>query len=192
MYFDFIELGTATMILFAVLNIIGSIPIILKIKQSSGTIEAEKASIVALLIMVGFLFIGEQILGLIGISVFDFAVAGSFILFFLALEMILGIKLFKEDKDAGKTASIVPLAFPIIAGAGSMTSLIALRAEFSTLNILIAILINMTLVYLVLKSTSRIERFLGKGGIAVLQKVFGIILLSIAVKLFSSNAKEIF
>lgn len=184
-YFDIREMVTASMILFAVIDIVGSVPIIIDLRQRVGHIQSEKASIVALVIMVVFLFVGESILGLIGIDVESFAIAGSFILFFLALEMILGIRLYKDD--APETASIVPLAFPLIAGAGSMTALLSLRAEFAVQNIIVAIVFNILVVYAVLKLSARIERLLGKGGISVLRKVFGIILLAIAVKLFKTN-----
>lgn len=183
--FDLIQIGTATMVLFAVVDIIGSIPLILDLKQKAGKIEPEKASIVALLIMVLFLFLGESILKVIGIDVGSFAIAGSFILFFMALEMILGIKLYKDEK--AETASVVPLAFPIIAGAGTMTSLLSLRAEYESVNIIIAIILNMIFVYIVLKNTYRLEKFLGASGISIIRKVFGIILLAIAVKLFKTN-----
>lgn len=189
--YNFQAVITATMILFAVIDIIGSIPLIIQIKQKAGEIHPLKATLVALGIMIMFLFLGEKILTLIGISVESFAVAGSFILFAMAVEMIFGVTLFKEDGPP-KTASIVPLAFPIIAGAGTMTSLLSLRAEFATINILIAIGVNMVIVWLTLILTSRIEKFLGTGGIAIIRKVFGIILLAIAVKLFSSNAKILF
>ncbi len=183
--FDFIQIGTVTMVLFAVVDIIGSIPLILDLKQKVGKIEPEKASIVALLIMILFLFLGESILKIIGVDVGSFAIAGSFILFFMALEMILGIKLYKDEKP--ETASVVPLAFPIIAGAGTMTSLLSLRAEYETINIIIAIFINMIFVYAVLKNTYRLEKFLGVSGISIIRKVFGIVLLAIAVKLFKTN-----
>lgn len=192
MSFDFTEIATATMVLFAVIDIVGSIPLIIDIKQKAGAIHPAKASVVALVIMIAFLLIGEEILGLIGIGVNSFAVAGSFILFFMSLEMILGHKFFKEDEHIQKTASIVPLAFPIIAGAGTMTSLLSLRAEYAMENILVAVGVNMIVVYVVLRLTAKIERFLGPGGIAILRKVFGIILLAIAVKLFSTNAKVLF
>ena len=184
--FSWVEIFKATMVLFAVVDIIGSIPMIIKLKEQSGDIHPLRASIVSLCIMLGFLILGESILHLFGVEVEAFAVAGAFILFAMALEMILGVRLFR-DEVSGKTASIVPLAFPIIAGAGSMTSIISLRAEFSEINISIAILINIIIVYTVLKLTRVIERFLGDGGIAILKKVFGIILLAIAVKLFTSN-----
>tara|TARA_B100000809_G_C15139852_1_gene532594 strand:+ start:7559 stop:8125 length:567 start_codon:yes stop_codon:yes gene_type:complete len=185
MLFDFKEIVTASMILFAVIDIVGSIPIIIELRQKVGHIESEKASVVALIIMVVFLFVGESILELIGIDVNSFAIAGSFILFFLALEMILGIRLYKDD--APQTASIVPLAFPLIAGAGTMTALLSLRAEYAVQNIIVAIFVNMVLVYIVLKSSAYLERKIGAGGLAVLRKIFGVILLAIAVKLFRTN-----
>jgi len=177
----------ATMVLFAVIDIFGSIPIIIKVKERSGDIYPGRITIVSSVLMILFLVGGEQLLGLFGVNIQSFAVAGSIILFLMAMEMILGVELFKEQNTTGKSASIVPLAFPIIAGAGSMTSLISLRAEYEMSNILIAIVINMLVVYLVLKLTKRIERLLGSGGIAILKKVFGIILLAIAIKLFASN-----
>ena len=186
MYFDIKEVGTATMILFAVIDIVGSVPIIIDLRQKAGHLRSGLASVVALILMVVFLFLGKSMLNLIGIGVSDFAIAGSLVIFFIALEMILGIQLYKED-DSPSTASVVPLAFPLIAGAGTLTTLLSLRAEYHVLNILIAIFINIGLVYLVLKTTQRIERFLGKGGISVLRKVFGVILLAIAVKLFRTN-----
>ena len=189
--FSWIEIFKASMVLFAVIDILGSIPIIIKLKERSGEIHAVKASLVSLFIMISFLILGEGILGLFGVNVEAFAVAGSIILFAMALEMILGVSLFK-DEVTSNTASIVPLAFPIIAGAGSMTSIISLRAEYHQLNIFIAIFINILLVFVVLKLTKAIEKIMGKGGIAILQKVFGIILLAIAVRLFSENAKELF
>ncbi len=189
--FNFADIFKATMVLFAVIDAIGSIPLIIKIKERSGDIHELRTSTVALGIMIGFLILGESILNLFGVEVESFAVAGSFILFAMSLEMILGVKLFR-DSATGKTASIVPLAFPIIAGAGTMTSIVSLRAEYATINIVMAILINVIFVFLVLKLTRRIERLLGEGGIAILQKVFGIILLAIAVKLFTTNMRAMF
>lgn len=186
------EIATASMVLFAVIDIIGAIPVILKVKKKAGNIHSGKATLVSLVLMIAFLFFGEKLINFIGIDVNSFAVAGSFVILFLALEMILGINLFKADETDYKTASIVPIAFPLIAGAGSMTTVISLRAEYETMNIAIAIVLNMVLVFAVLRLTGRIERILGEGGIAVLQKVFGIILLAIAVKLFSSNVKVMF
>lgn len=190
MQFDWKEIFPATMILFAVIDIIGSIPIVVDLKQRAGKIQSEKATIVAGVIMVAFLFVGEEILSLIGVDVNSFAVAGSFILFFMALEMILGIQLYKDDTPG--TASIVPLAFPLIAGAGTMTSLLSLRAEFRVENIIAAILINIVFVYFVLKSSGKIEKVLGTQGIGVIRKIFGVILLAIAVKLFAANIQNLF
>ncbi|TRO67585.1 MarC family protein [Christiangramia sabulilitoris] len=187
---DFKQIFTAGMVLFAVIDIIGNIPIIIDLRKKVGHIQSEKASVVAGIIMVVFLFLGKEILNLIGIDVNSFAVAGSFILFFLALEMILGISLYKDD--APETASVVPLAFPLIAGAGTMTSLVSLQAEYETINIIVAIVINIIFVYLVLKSSSRIEKILGSQGINVIRKVFGVILLAIAVKLFAANIQNLF
>ncbi len=189
--FSSIELFKASTVLFAVIDIVGSIPIIIKIKEKAGEIHALYASVVAMCIMIGFLILGESILALFGVNVESFAVAGSLILFAMSLEMILGIHLFR-DTSSGKTASIVPLAFPIIAGAGSMTTIISLRAEFEAINIVLAIVINIAIVYIVLKLTKRLEIILGEGGIAILKKVFGIILLAIAVKLFTTNIKALF
>ena len=187
---DFRQIFTAGMILFAVIDIIGNIPIIIDLRKKVGHIQSEKASIVAGIIMIVFLFLGKEILNLIGIDVNSFAVAGSFILFFLALEMILGISLYKDD--APETASVVPLAFPLIAGAGTMTSLVSLQAEYETVNIIVAIVINIIFVYLVLKSSGKIEKVLGAQGINVIRKVFGVILLAIAVKLFAANIQSLF
>lgn len=181
----------STMVLFAVIDIVGSIPVLMDIKGKAGDIHPGRATIVSLGIMLAFLFIGESIITFLGVDINSFAVAGSFILFFMSLEMILGVELFKQDASSMKTATIVPVAFPVIAGAGSMTSILSLRAEFDQLNIMLAILLNMALVFIVLKNLGRLERILGEGGIAVLRKVFGIILLSIAVKLFTSNLQHL-
>ncbi|WP_298474712.1 MarC family protein [uncultured Maribacter sp.] len=188
--FDFREIASSGMILFAVIDIIGSIPIIIGLRKKVGHIQSEKASLVAASIMIAFLFIGEEILKLIGIDVNSFAVAGAFILFFMALEMILGITLYKDDEP--ETASIVPIAFPLIAGAGTMTSILSLRAEYHVENIIVAIVVNIIFVYIVLKSSKKIEHILGKNGINVIRKVFGVILLAIAVKLFAANINQLF
>ncbi|HZH69786.1 MAG TPA: MarC family protein [Flavobacteriaceae bacterium] len=188
--FDVKEMITATMILFAVIDIIGSIPIIVDLRKKVGHIQSEKATIVAALLMIVFLFVGKEILNLIGIDVNSFAVAGAFILFFLAIEMILGVNLYKDDTP--QTASIVPIAFPLIAGAGTLTTILSLRAEYEVINIIIAILINSIFVFAVLKSSGKIERVLGKNGISVVRKIFGVILMAIAVKLFTSNIMGLF
>ncbi len=189
--FDWIELFKVTTVLFAVIDIVGSVPLIIKLKERTGELNAARTSFVSLFIMVGFLFLGDSILKLFGVTVESFAVAGAMILFAMALEMILGVRLFR-DEVSGKTASVVPLAFPIIAGAGTMTTLIALKAEYQTINILISILINVIIVFVTLKLTRRIENLLGEGGIAILKKVFGIILLAIAIKLFTTNLSALF
>lgn len=184
------DVFTIGMILFAVIDIVGSIPIIVDLRSKMGHIQSEKATIVAAIIMIAFLFVGEEILKLIGIDANSFAVAGSFVLFFLALEMILGIRLYKEDNPS--TASIVPIAFPLIAGAGTMTTILSLRAVYDNINIIIAIIINVIVVYGVLKSSGKIERLLGNNGLGVIRKIFGVILLAIAVKLFAANVKGLF
>lgn len=190
MELDFREIITVGMVLFAVIDIVGTIPIIVDLRTKHGHIESEKASVVAGLIMIIFLFIGEEFLNLIGIDVHSFAVAGSFVLFFLALEMILGIRIYRDEESS--TASIVPLAFPLIAGAGTMTTLLSLRSQFHTINIVMAIVLNIIVVYLVLKSSSKIEKMLGKNGLGVIRKTFGVVLLAIAVKLFAANVKGLF
>jgi multiple antibiotic resistance protein len=186
------EIATATMVLFAVIDIIGNIPIIIDLRKKVGHIQSEKAAIIAGLIMIAFLFLGKSILNLIGIDVNSFAVAGSFILFFLAFEMILGISFFKEEETNAITASVFPLAFPLLAGPGSLTSILALRAEFQTANIIIAIVINMLIMYIVLKTSQKIERLVGENGIQIIRKIFGVVLLAIAVKLFATNVKLLF
>ncbi len=188
--FNLKQVFAATMVLFAVIDIIGSIPIIVDLRKKSGKIQSEKASLVAGVLMIVFLFLGKEILNLIGIDVYSFAVAGAFILFFLALEMILGITLYKDETPG--TASVVPLAFPLIAGAGTMTSILSMRAEYETLNIIVAIVINIIFVYIVLKSSRKIESVLGAQGINVIRKIFGVILLAIAVKLFAANIQSLF
>ncbi|RLD81935.1 MAG: MarC family protein [Bacteroidetes bacterium] len=182
---NFINVFSSFMVLFAVIDITGSIPIIIDLKEKGGKIQSEKATIVAFLIMILFLFVGERLLGVFGVDISSFAIAGAFILFFLALEMILGISLFKDN--ATESSSIVPLAFPLIAGAGSMTTLLSLRAEYALIDITIALVLNMIIVYTVLRLTHVIEKILGQSGIMILRKMFGIILLAIAIKLFMSN-----
>lgn len=185
MNLNFIEIITASMVLFAVIDIIGSIPIILDLKKKGGKIEAVKATIVALSVLIAFTFIGDKLLGLFGVDISSFAIAGSFILFIMGVEMALGIEIIKYDGPSG--VSIVPIAFPLVAGAGSFTTVLALRAEYAIENIIVAIILNLAFVFIVLRSTNFVERFLGEGGIHVLRKVFGIILLAISVKLFMSN-----
>lgn len=196
--FELAHVGKAFLILFAVIDIIGGIPVILQVREKAGKIYPARATLVSLGIMVVFLYLGESILSVVGIDVNSFAVAGSFVLFFIALEMTLGIRLFKEDTSAPglsqdpKVYSIVPLAFPVIAGAGTITTVLSLRAEFSRPEILAAILLNMVVVVVVLLLTNRIERMLGRVGLIVLRKAFGIILLAISVKLFAGNITYLF
>jgi multiple antibiotic resistance protein len=192
MNFNFKEIFTAFMVLFAVIDIIGNIPIIIDLRKKVGHIQSEKASLIAGAIMILFLFLGKSILKLIGVDVNSFAVAGAFVIFFIAMEMILGITLYKEDENTAMTASIFPLAFPLIAGPGSLTTLLSLRAEFALENIIVAVIVNVVVIYIVLKTSARIERFIGQNGINIIRKVFGVILLAIAVKLFAANIKALF
>lgn len=187
MEIDFRAVATITMILFAVIDVIGSLPVIVDLRSKVGEIHPLRITIVSGAIMIVFLFLGNSILDLIGIDIESFAIAGSFILFILAFEMILGWKFSKDDSP--KTASIVPIAFPLIAGAGTLTTLLSLRAEYKHVeNIIIAIFINLFFVYVVLRNVYRLEKILGPSGISILRKVFGVILLALAVKLFKTNA----
>ena len=190
MNIDFKEFISATMILFAVIDIIGNIPLILVLRQKFKIIESEKASVISLTIMILFLYLGEVLLNLLGVDIHSFAIAGSIIILFIAIEMILGIRIYRDDNP--KTASIVPIAFPLIAGPRTLTTLISIKSEFADINIILAIFINMILVYIVLKSSEKIEKILGIQGINVLRKIFGIILLAIGIKLFTTNIKLIF
>jgi multiple antibiotic resistance protein len=183
----FKEILSVTMILFAIIDILGAIPVIIQLRQRAGHIESEKASIVVLILMVTFLFVGDKLLDVIGLDIASFAIAGSLVIFIIAMEMILGIHLFKPDDDMASTMSIVPLAFPLIAGAGTMTTLLSLKSQYQTQDILIGIVINTMFVYLVLKNVQWLEKLFGKTGINILRKAFGVILLAIAIKLFRSN-----
>lgn len=183
--FNFSEILSTTMVLFAIIDILGAIPIIIGLRKKAGHIESEKASIVAMILMIVFLFAGKSLLGVIGVDVASFAIAGSFVIFAIAMEMVLGLTLFKDE--APETVSIVPLAFPLIAGAGTMTTLLSLKTEYATQNIIVGIIVNMLFVYFVLKNTARLEKLFGKTGLNILRKAFGIILLAIAIKLFRTN-----
>ena len=189
MNFNLKEIFTAFMVLFAVIDIVGNIPIIIDLRKKVGHIQSEKASVIAGVIMILFLFLGKSLLNLIGIDVNSFAVAGAFIIFFIALEVILGITLYKDDGHSAVTASVFPLAFPLIAGPGSLTTLLSLRAEFNLENIIVALLCNVIVIYAVLKTSAKIENFIGQNGILIIRKVFGVILLAISVKLFATNFK---
>ena len=193
MNFNLKEIITAFMVLFAVIDIIGNIPIIIDLRRKSGHIQSEKASVIACFIMILFLFVGQSLLQFIGIDVHSFAVAGALILFFIALEMILGITLYKDEESSSAfTATVFPLAFPLIAGPGSLTTLLSLRAEFEIQNIIVAVFLNMIVLYIVLKTSSKIEKLIGPTGIQIIRKVFGVILLAISVKLFAANIKMLF
>ncbi|MBU2927941.1 MarC family protein [Winogradskyella psychrotolerans] len=191
MQLNFKEIFTAFMILFAVIDIIGNIPIVIDLRKKVGHIQSGKASIIAGVIMVIFLFVGKSLLSLIGIDVNSFAVAGAFVIFFIALEMVLGITLYKDDEHSAVTASVFPLAFPLMAGPGTLTTLLSLRAEFAIENIIVAVISNVVVIYIVLKTSSKIERLIGANGINIIRKIFGVILLAIAVKLFAHNIKAL-
>lgn len=186
LHFSFKEIVSVSLILFAIIDIMGSIPIIIELRRREGVIQSEKATIVAGAIMIAFLFLGDGILRLFGIDFQSFALAGAIIIFLIGMEMVLGIHLFHSNPET-KTGSIVPLAFPLIVGAGTMTTLLSLRAAYALPNVLVGILLNLLFVYIVLKSSNWLERKLGQNGTEVLRKVFGVILLAIAIKLFKTN-----
>jgi multiple antibiotic resistance protein len=183
--FSFNEIISVTMILFGIIDILGAIPVIIQLRNKAGHIQSEKASFAVLVLMIVFLFVGEQLLGVIGLDVSSFAIAGSFVIFFIAMEMILGINLFKEEMP--ESVSIVPLAFPLIAGSGTLTTVLSLKSQYATQDIVVGIIVNVVFVYFVLKNTFRLEKLFGKAGLNVLRKAFGVILLAIAIKLFRSN-----
>lgn len=185
MNFNLREILTVSTILFAVIDIIGSIPALLSVKTKVGRIHPEQATLVSALIMVVFLFVGESLLNFLGVDVKSFAIAGSLVIFFLAIEMILGIRLYRDEIP--ETASIIPVAFPLIAGTGTMTTLLSLRAAYDISTIIIGIFLNLIVVYVVLRNLFRLEKFLGVAGISILRKVFGIVLLAISIKLFRTN-----
>lgn len=184
------DIITVSLVLFSVIDILGSIPIIIDLKEKGFKIKSGRASLIALAIMSAFLYIGEGLLGFFGVDVQSFAIAGALIIFFIGIEMVLGITLFREDPQ-NKSGTLVPIAFPLIAGAGSMTTIISLKSEYHALDIQAGIIINIILVYIVLRSSSWIKRKIGPGGALVLRKLFGIILLAIAIKLFRENVNFI-
>ena len=184
--FNFQELISAFIVLFAVIDIIGAIPIILDLKQRGRNVNANKATGISFALLIGFFYAGDMLLKLFQVDIASFAIAGSFVLFLMALEMILDIEIFKNQGPI-KEATLVPLVFPLLAGAGSFATLLSLRAEYAPLNIVIALVLNMRWVYIVLKLTDKVEHMLGKGGIYLLRKFFGIILLAIAARLFTAN-----
>ena len=185
--FNFKDIFSVTLILFSVIDILGSVPIVINLRKREGRIHSGKATIISGVLMIAFLYLGQSILKLFGLDVGSFAVAGAIIMFIIALEMILGITLFRDDPDEKGAGSIVPLAFPLIAGAGTLTTILSLKAVFDNPNILAGVVINLVFVFIVLKSTNWLEKKLGRSGFAILRRVFGIILLAIAVKIFKEN-----
>lgn len=184
--FDLKEIFSVTLILFSVIDILGSIPFIILIRRREGRIEAGKATVISAVLMIAFMYLGTSILQLFGLDVASFAVAGAIVIFIVAMEMILGITLIKDDPNSRGSGSIVPLAFPLIAGAGTLTTILSLRAVYQEINILIGIVLNVVIVYWVLRSSSWLERVIGESGFSVLRRVFGVILLAIAVKIFKT------
>ena len=189
--FDLQELLSAFIVLFAVIDIFGAIPIILDQKQKGRKVDALRATVIAFALLLGFFFAGDMMLRLFQVDIASFAVAGAFVIFLMSLEMILDIEIFKNVGPI-KEATLVPLVFPLLAGAGSFTTLLSLRAEYASVNIIVALVLNMACVFFVLKMTGRIERLLGKGGIYVIRKFFGIILLAISVRLFTAYLTSLF
>lgn len=187
MHFDFKQIFSVSLILFSVIDIIGSVPVVIDLRKKAGKISSGKATIVAGVLMILFLFLGQSILGLFGLNIESFAIAGGIIMFIIAIEMILGVTLFKYHPEEVESASIVPIAFPLIAGAGTLTTILTLRVEFAPENIVVGIIINLFFVYLVLKTSSWLEKKIGASGFGILRRVFGIILLSISVKLILTN-----
>ncbi len=191
MNFSLLQISSTFMVLFAIIDILGSIPLILSLRQKGEKIHALQATLVALAILLLFLFAGDFILKIFNVDIQSFAVAGALVIFIFALEMLLDIEIFRNRGPEG-SSSIVPLAFPLIAGPGSFTTLLSLRAEYDVENIIIGLVLNLVFVYFVLRSTAKIEKFFGEGGIYVMRKFFGIILLAISVKLFTGNLSSLF
>lgn len=191
LHFSIAEIASAFVVLFAVIDITGSIPIIVDLNKNRGGVSAWQAALLSLGILLAFLFLGDALLALFGIDVSSFAVAGSLVIFVLAVEMTFGIEVFRNDGPNG-VATIVPLVFPLIAGAGTLTTLLSLRAEYNLLNIVIALVLNMMVVYVVIRYVDKVEKIVGKGGIYILRKFFGIILLAISVRLFANNVTSLF
>ena len=187
MNFDFSELFTVTFTLFAIIDIVGSVPILISLKEKMGGIRELRATLISGGLMVLFLFLGEPFLRLLGLDVRSFAVGGSIVIFILGLEMVLGLEFFKSEKDV-KAATVVPIAFPLIAGSGTLTTIMSLKANYGETSLLIAILVNLVIVFIVLKSLGAIARLLGPAGLIAIRKFFGVILLAIAVKIFATNA----
>lgn len=183
---DFSQIVTLSFTLFAVIDVLGSIPVIIGLKKKMGDISATQATLVSGALILAFFFVGEQMLNFMGLDIHSFAIAGSIVIFILGLEMVLGFDFFRHDNDS-KSGNVVPIAFPIIAGSGTLTTVMSLKADYNAYNILIAILINLVFVFLTLRSINLIEKILGPSGISIIRKFFGVILLAIAVKIFRAN-----
>jgi len=183
----FSELLTVTFTLFAVIDVVGAVPILISLKEKMGGLSELKATLVSGVLMVLFLFGGKAFLNLLGLDIKSFAVGGSIVIFILGLEMVLGLEFFKSEKNI-TAATVVPIAFPLIAGSGTLTTIMSLKANYGETTLLIAILINLIIVFIVLKSLSLIARILGPAGLIAVRKFFGVILLAIAVKIFATNA----
>lgn len=190
MELNFGHILTLSFTLFAVIDIIGSIPILIGLKKKLGEISALKATLISGGLMILFLYLGESFLNLLGVDKHSFAVGGSIVIFILGLEMVLGMEFFKPDKN-DKSGTLVPIAFPLIAGSGTLTTIMSLRANYDSVSVLIAILLNLVIVYIVLRLLNRLEKWIGPGGLIAIRKFFGVILLAIAVKIFSSNVGEL-
>jgi multiple antibiotic resistance protein len=190
MHFTLDELLTVCFTLFAVIDIVGSIPLMITLKEKMGGLNEARATLISGAFMIGFLFLGESFLRMLGLDVKSFAVGGSIVIFIVGLEMVLGIEFFKQDEDP-RSSIVVPIAFPLIAGSGTLTTIISLRANFSPLPVLIGILLNLVVVFIVLKSLNRIAKLLGRGGLLAVRKFFGVVLLAIAVKIFATNVGEL-
>ena len=185
--FDITQFTGAFVVLFAIIDIVGTLPVIINLQHNGRNVSASRASWISLFLFVGFMYMGEAFLSLFGLDVSSFAVAGSIIVFIIAMEMVLDISIFRQDPSVGNDATFTPVVFPLIAGAGSFTTLLSIRSQYSDFNILLAIIANVMIVYVILKSSKKLEKILSPGIICIFQKAFGIILLSISVKLFTSN-----
>lgn len=187
MDFNFTQILSAFVVLFALIDALGSVPIFLNYTKNGVSVNPIQAALYSFLILVGFLFVGDWILMLFNVDVSSFAVAGALVIFIISIEMIFGVEIFKNDRPNGQSSALVPIVFPLITGPGTFTALLSMRAEFSVVNIIIALFVNMIIVFLILKNLKVVERIMGVGGVYVLRKFFGIILMAISVRLFTSN-----
>lgn len=185
--FDFTQFFGAFIVLFAIIDIIGTLPIVINLQHDGSVVNAYKASLISFLLFIGFMYMGDAFLSLFGLDIFSFAIAGSMIIFIIAMEMILDIHIFHQNNMAGNDATFTPVVFPLIAGAGSFTTILSIRSQYHDFNIILAIIANVIIIYMALKLSTRLEKILSPGIICIFQKAFGIILLSISVKLFTSN-----